>query len=98
MRSIKTTYLLRGQVIHTNSSSDANRAVAQCVLHMQANHYGADAAEVYDTDGANVCHAQVKWHKNGELKITYKRNPLDHETKYAASPMLLADQQQKRKG
>lgn len=92
MRTIKTTYLLRGRVIHTNSGTDANRAVAQCVLHMQSNHYGADVAEVYDTEGANVLHAQVKLRKNGRIEIIYKRNPLAYETKYAAAPLLIADQ------
>ena len=84
-RDIKTVYFLNREVVRTNSSLDANRAVAQCILHMQINHYGANAAEVYD-EATGQLHAQVKRKVNGDIVIVYRRDPTKYEYRY--SPTL----------
>ena len=76
--TIKTVYSDRKGVLKTNSSADANRAVAQCVYHMQVNHYGATVAEVYD-DYTGELHAQVRRLMSGEIRIVYKRDPRKFE-------------------
>ena len=88
MRPIKTVYRLAGEQVHVNSSSNPNRAVAQCVAHMQVNHYGATVAEVYD-DTSGALHAVVKRHVQGNINIAYKRDPLSFEPmRLAASAVL----------
>ena len=78
-RSIRTTFFNRKHVaVQNNSSTDSNRAVTQCVAHMQLNRYGATAAEVYDTETGEV-HAQVKRSMNGTITITYQRDPRAYE-------------------
>ena len=82
-RVIKTTYYNhKRQPVQNNSSTDANRAVAQCVLHMQINHYGASVAEVYDGQSGEL-HAVVARSKGGNIAITYKRDPAQYERKLA---------------
>ena len=83
MRPIKTSFYLGKDTVHVNSSTDANRAVAQCVAHMQVNHYGATVAEVYDHTTGEL-HAVVKRHVQGSINISYRRDPLAFE------PMRLA--------
>lgn len=71
----------------TNSSKDSNRAVAQCVYHMQINHYGARVAEVFDSESGEL-HAQVKRAINGNIEIVYKRDPAKFETRLALSALV----------
>lgn len=88
MRPIKTVFYVGRDEVHTNSSSNPNRAVAQCVAHMQVNHYAATAAEVYDHTTGEL-HAVVKRHVQGNINITYKRDPLAFEPmRLAATPLL----------
>lgn len=90
MRPIKTVFYVGKEDVHTNSSNDPNRAVAQCVAHMQVNHYGAHAAEVYDHTTGEL-HAVVKRHVQGIINIVYKRDPLAFEPmRLAATPLLQA--------
>lgn len=90
MRPIKTVFYSAGDEVHTNSASNPNRAVAQCVAHMQVNHYGATAAEVYDHTTGEL-HAVVKRHVQGNINIIYKRDPLAFEPmRLAASSILKA--------
>jgi hypothetical protein len=90
-KTIKTAYWSQGQVVKTNTSLNANRAVTQCVAHMQVNQYGASVAEVYDAETA-VLHAVVKRTIAGNISIVYRYEPRDHETKLrlAATPLLTA--------
>jgi hypothetical protein len=85
--NIKTVYYIRGRDPKVIRSKDANRAVAQCVAHMQINHYGSHVAEVYD-DVTGELHAQIKRNAKGELHIWYARNPQDFETRFAVSFLL----------
>lgn len=86
-RSIKTSYFQRGRIVQVNTSSNANRAVAQCVAHMQINQYGATAAEVFDnTDG--ILHAQIRRNVQGRITIEYKRDPETYHNRYAATPLI----------
>jgi len=85
--TIKTVYHIRGKSPKVNRSYNANRAVMQCVAHMQINHYGAHVAEVYD-DGTGELHAQVKRKADGSLHIHFQRDPQNFETKYAMSHLL----------
>jgi hypothetical protein len=90
---IKTTYFSHRETLKTNRSTDSNRAVAQAVLHMQVNHYGADVAQVYD-DNSGELHAEVKRYKDGSIRITYRRDPAKYERKLALAaflPHLAAD-------
>lgn len=84
---IKTVYHIRKQEPKVNRSKNANRAVTQCVAHMQINHYGAHLAEVFDAETGEL-HAQVRRKADGSLHIYYKRDPLQFETKYAVSFIL----------
>jgi hypothetical protein len=87
-RTIRTTYYgTKLEALRNNSSSDANRAVATCVLHMQIDHYGAQAAEVYDTETGEL-HAAVRRWKDGSLRIVYQRDPRSHERKFAVAALL----------
>jgi hypothetical protein len=81
-RNIKTTYWNKPVASHenevrTNSSSNANRAVAACIMHMQVNDYGAMLAEVWDDDTGEL-HAVIKRRINGDIHILYKRDPMDY--------------------
>lgn len=88
MRTIKTAFWMQGEVVHTNSSTNPNRAVAQCVRHMQINHYGATAAEVYN-DETGELHAVVKRKINGNINIVYEQDPQNFEPmRLAATPLL----------
>ncbi len=87
MRTIKTVYFNGADVMRTNTSADVNRAVAQCVYHMQINHYGASAAEVYDGEDM-ILHAQIRLWKDGSIKIVYKRDPQEFENKYTSAVLL----------
>ncbi len=88
MRPIKTVFYDGREEVHTNSSSNPNRAVAQCVAHMQVNHYSATAAEVFDHTTGEL-HAVVKRHVQGNINIVFKRNPLAFEPmRLAATPLL----------
>lgn len=75
---IKTVYHDPHEPVRVNRSRDANRAVAQCVYHMQVNHYGATVAEVYDTYTGEL-HAQVRRYASGDIKIVYQRDPRQFE-------------------
>jgi hypothetical protein len=86
-RTIKTVYYRRGEDPRVTRSSDANRAVATCVLHMQINHYGAHAAEVYD-DETGELHAALRRSVTGRITIEYQRDPAKYETKYAVGHLL----------
>lgn len=85
--TIKTVYHIRGKAPKVVRSMNANRAVTQCVGHMQIDHYGAHVAEVYD-NATGELHAQIKMDKKGTLHIYLKRNARDYETKYAMSSLL----------
>lgn len=79
MRTIKTVYFdHKRDVIKTNSSSDANKSVATCVLHMQINRYGAKSAQVYD-DQTGELHADISRAQSGTITINYKRDPREYE-------------------
>lgn len=75
-RLVKTSYMdPHYDRIKVTSSSNANRAVANCVMRMQVNEYGATVAEVYDDETGDL-HAVVKLRPNGNLSIEYHRNPI----------------------
>jgi hypothetical protein len=79
-RTIKTVYYGHAHdSLRVTRGTDANRAVANCVLHMQVNHYGAHAAEVYD-DETGELHAAIKRSVSGKLTIVYQRDPVKYET------------------
>lgn len=87
-RDIKTAYYnMQGDKVKTNTSTDSNRAVAQCVLHMQVNHYGARVAEVWDGESGEL-HAAIKRDFQGNIKITYKRDPKSYERRIAMSALI----------
>jgi len=86
-RPIKTRYFRGKAVQRTNSGTDANRAIAQCVYHMQVNHYGANVAEVYD-EASGMLHAQVTLAPSGSVKIVYQLDPRDYERRIAASALF----------
>lgn len=85
--TIKTVYYRRGEDPKITRSGNANRAVANCVLHMQINQYGSHLAEVYD-DETGELHAQIKRSVTGAIHIVYSRDPLKYETKYAFGHLL----------
>lgn len=88
-RTIKTVFFKPGSLtewVRVNTSTDANRAVAQCVYFMQIDRYGANVAEVFDEEHGEL-HAVVKRNTTG-ITIVYKRDPQKHEVKYAVSHLL----------
>lgn len=88
-RLIKTEYYLNGRLVHTNSATDANRAVGRCVEYMQIDYYGADVAQVYDAETAEL-HVELKWHKEGDLRIKYKRDPKKYARRLAPQAIIAA--------
>lgn len=85
--TIKTVYHTRDGSTRINKALNANRAVEKCVAHMQIDHYNAHLAEVYDVETGEL-HAQIKWNRDGTLRIYLKRNPRNFETKYAISHLI----------
>lgn len=90
-RVIKTKYWVdwrarKEDTIRVNSSTDANRAVAQCIMHMQVGDYGAAVAEVWDSE-TDVLHAQIKRHANGNITIVYKRDPQKFDVRFSTEFM-----------
>lgn len=82
-RLVKTSYMDGSyDRIKVTSSSDANRAVANCVMRMQVNEYGATVAEVYDDETGDL-HAVVKRWVDGRLNIVYHRDPIIYAEKVA---------------
>lgn len=80
LNAIKTVYYDRkGVPLKVNRSRHANRAVATCVMHMQVNHYGATAAEVYDEETGELHAAMKRKIREGKanLDIVFERNPQD---------------------
>jgi hypothetical protein len=95
-RPIKTKYFVGKRYadpIQTNSSRDANTAVAQAVLHMQVAHYRDDngnpatSCEVYDNE-SGMLHAIVTRSAMGQLQISYKRNPEAYEVRLAIGALF----------
>jgi hypothetical protein len=92
-RNIKTHFYQNRKYhdpVQINSSTDANRAVAQCILHLQIARYDADSAEVYD-DETGELHAQIKRNMHGDITILYKRSPADYETRLAIGALFGKD-------
>ena len=90
MRNIKTKYYVGkkyDEPVKVNTSIDANRAVATCILHMQINHYGATSAEVYD-DASGQLHALIRRAISGTITIDYKRDPAKYETRLAIGALM----------
>jgi hypothetical protein len=87
VRTIKTVYHIHGKEPKVIRSMNANRAVTQCVAHMQINQYGSHIAEVYDNDTGEL-HAQIKRDVKGTLTIYFRRDPSQYETKYAISHLI----------
>lgn len=87
VHNIKTAYWLSREVVKTNAAIDCNRAVAQCVAHMQVNRYGATMAEVYDVDTGQL-YAQINRSVRGDIRIAYQYNPQDYARKLALSSFL----------
>lgn len=94
-RLISTTYFIPGKNPKTIRSCDANRAIGSCVLHMQINHYGATAAEVYDENGE--LHAVVKRYMDGRVLMTPKHDLAKYETKYSLAHLLSLDQPKRKR-
>jgi hypothetical protein len=95
-RNIRTKYFVGKRYadpIQTNSSRDANTAVAQAVLHMQVAHYRDDngnpatSCEVYDNE-SGMLHAIVTRSAMGQLQIAYKRDPEAYETRLAIGALF----------
>ena len=76
--NIKTVFYADKEIVKTNSGTDANMAVARCILHMQINRYGAQVAEVFDSETGEL-HAAIRRHVSGTITITYKRDPSQYE-------------------
>jgi hypothetical protein len=90
IRNIKTKFYINKRYsdpVRVNSSSNANVAVARCILHLQIGHYNADAAEVYD-DETGELHAQIKRSVNGNIVIVYKRDPLKFQARLAIGSLF----------
>lgn len=85
---VKTYYLDAGfNRIHTNSGSDVNVAVANCVRRMAINQYGAPYAEVFDGETGQL-YASVKLKKDGDLVVHHEKDPRAYERKIALSAFL----------
>lgn len=78
-RTIVTQYTLRNKPVQVTRSANANRAVMRCVGHMQVNQYGASVAQIHDLVTGEL-HAEVKRSVEGNIKITFERNPRDFVT------------------
>lgn len=87
-RQIQTIYYdNRKRVLQINTSTNANRAVATCVAHMQINQYGATSAQVHDNQDG-VLHADVHRSVNGRITINYQRDPRQYHDRYALAHVL----------
>ncbi len=75
-RTIRTTYFegTNREPLKICASAHPNRAVTQCIGHMQTNEYGATTAEVY-SEATGELYAQVTRRLNGQIVITYKYDP-----------------------
>lgn len=71
-RPITTVYYERKKVVKTTHAGRANRAVLNCVNHLQLNHYGASLAEIFDTV-SGVLHAVIAYSVVGKITIIFKR-------------------------
>jgi hypothetical protein len=71
-RPITTVFYERKKVIKTNHAKWSNKAVLNCVNHLQLNHYGATLAEIFDTL-SGVLHAVLTYSVTGKITIIYKR-------------------------
>lgn len=76
-RMIHTEYSFRGELLKVNRASDPNRAVPNCIAHMQINKYGASIAEVWDTETSEL-HAVIRRSMNGNINIVYRRDPMNY--------------------
>lgn len=76
-RNVRTTFYsdLKGKnVVRSTHAKYADNAVPNAIKHMQANHYDAVLAEVYDETGGCVLHAVIKRDiGKHEIRIIYKR-------------------------
>jgi hypothetical protein len=92
-RYVKTKFYIGKRYhdpVQINSASDANTAVATCVLRMQINQYSATSAEVYD-DNTGELHAIVTRSINGQIRIDYRRDPVKFETRLAIGALFGKD-------
>lgn len=78
-RTIRTQYWFRSELVKVTHASHPNKAVANAVTHMQINEYGATVCQVDNTQ-TGMLHAEVKRNMNGNIYISYKRDPRDFVT------------------
>jgi hypothetical protein len=70
-RTIVTHYYNGSEIVKTNASSRIERAVPNCIAHMQFKDYDATAAEVFDSQTGRL-YVQVKGHPTGDISITFR--------------------------
>jgi len=74
-RNIVTKYYFRREVKKINRSIHPDRAVLNCIYHLQKNDYEASIAEVVNEETGKL-YAVVTRNINGKITIRYQSNDL----------------------
>lgn len=74
-RNIVTKYYFRREVKKINRSIHPDRAVLNCIYHLQRNDYQASIAEVVNEETGKL-YAVVTRNINGKITIRYQSNDL----------------------
>lgn len=75
IRNIVTKYYFRREVMKINRSVHPDRAVLNCIFHLQKNAYKASIAEVVNEETGKL-YAVVTRNINGKITIRYQSNDL----------------------
>lgn len=75
IRNIVTKYYFRREVKKVNRSVHPDRAVLNCIYHLQRNDYEASIAEVVNEETGKL-YAVVTRNINGKITIRYQSNEL----------------------
>ena len=75
IRNIVTKYYFRREVMRINRSVHPDRAVLNCIYHLQRNDYQASIAEVVNEDTGKL-YAVVTRNINGKITIRYQSDDL----------------------
>lgn len=71
-RPVITQYFRDKKLLRVNAAKWVNKAVVNCINHLQLNHYGATLAEVYDGITGEL-HAVVHHNAVGKITILFQR-------------------------
>lgn len=90
--NIVTHYIHKHNVVKINRALNPNSAILRCVNNMQTNFYGADVAQVFNEDTAQL-YAEIIRQKDNSIRISYRYDPRDYKDPIRSTVLALIPQE-----